>query len=335
MAGFFASLRGQIVMKTALQAFLKDKMRMLLSITMLLTGASYLSGVHRYLELVCHFRMQYMEASLFFLTFLALMRDWRWSVVAAACLILNGAAILPWYIQKPSRSEADGTKIRVLLSNVFTENRNSGALLSVIAAERPDVLVLQEVDDYWMHALEPLTSSFPFSISIPRSDNFGIAVFSRIPFTQVDERPFGVTEVPSIAFDLKFIDEVISFVATHPLPPVRKEAFAARNAQLSAIAAFARQSPNPVVVIGDLNVTMWSAYYSSLIRDSGLRDCRKGFGVVPTWPTNMPFLRIPLDHCLLSRTIGVSSVRAGKNIGSDHLPLIVDLLIPRSHPTKG
>jgi len=42
------------------------------------------------------------------------------------------------------------------------------------------------------------------------------------------------------------------------------------------------------------------------------------------WPVPVPgFLRIPIDHCLLSDDFQVTSVEVGSSIGSDHLPLVV------------
>lgn len=80
-----------------------------------------------------------------------------------------------------------------------------------------------------------------------------------------------------------------------------------------------------VQYFGDLNVTMWSSNYSKLIADSGLANSRKGFGILATWPMFFPLLSIPLDHCLVSPGIGINACRSGPDIGSDHLPLIVEL----------
>jgi endonuclease/exonuclease/phosphatase family metal-dependent hydrolase len=40
-------------------------------------------------------------------------------------------------------------------------------------------------------------------------------------------------------------------------------------------------------------------------------------------------MRIPIDHMLVSCSIGVASRRIERDVGSDHLPVVVDLVIPR------
>ena len=79
------------------------------------------------------------------------------------------------------------------------------------------------------------------------------------------------------------------------------------------------------VVIGDLNTTMWGENYRRLIEITGLANVRKGFGVLPSWPDFLPFAMIPLDHCLVSGDLLASDVRLGRDIGSDHMPLIATL----------
>ncbi len=84
------------------------------------------------------------------------------------------------------------------------------------------------------------------------------------------------------------------------------------------------------MVLGDLNVTPWSPFFRDLLREGALRNARKGYGLRPTWPTMLPPLLIPVDHCLVSSGVTVHDCRAGRNVGSDHYPLVVDFsLRPR------
>jgi endonuclease/exonuclease/phosphatase (EEP) superfamily protein YafD len=121
----------------------------------------------------------------------------------------------------------------------------------------------------------------------------------------------------------------VSIVATHPMHPLSPANFAARNEQLEAVAAFAGDLDGPVVLIGDLNVTMWSPWYRHLRTQGRLTNARRGFGVLASWPTFLPpIMRLPIDHCLVSDDLVVADCRLGPDFGSDHLPLIVDVAVP-------
>ncbi len=93
-----------------------------------------------------------------------------------------------------------------------------------------------------------------------------------------------------------------------------------------------RNIEQPIILAGDFNVTMWSSQYKAMIANSGLHNTRQGFGILPTQSSYFPqfsWLSIPLDHFLVSRDIVVENMKTGKPIGSDHLPIIADFLIPQ------
>ena len=102
-----------------------------------------------------------------------------------------------------------------------------------------------------------------------------------------------------------------------------------RNNQLEELSRFVRDATDEVLLLGDLNVTPWCYYFQKLVRDSGLMDSTRGFGVQPSWPSNNIFLRIPLDHCLHTPKIQIVGREIGPAIGSDHFPLIVDFVIDK------
>jgi endonuclease/exonuclease/phosphatase (EEP) superfamily protein YafD len=96
---------------------------------------------------------------------------------------------------------------------------------------------------------------------------------------------------------------------------------------LAAAATCLQELPDPKICIGDLNTSSWSPFFQDLAEKTNLKNVREGFGLLPSWPTFMGFgwLMIPIDHCLVSSNIRVVKAQTGGRIGSDHLPLIVEL----------
>jgi endonuclease/exonuclease/phosphatase (EEP) superfamily protein YafD len=152
---------------------------------------------------------------------------------------------------------------------------------------------------------------------------------SRLPWTSVETVSIGAGDVPSIVARFQVNEAAWTIIGTHPLPPASKPAAAARNEQLSALAEFARREKVPVIVGGDLNVTSWSPYFSDLLREANLRDSRQGRGVQPSWASRIPLTDLPIDHVLVSPGIAVGNRTVGPHMGSDHRPVVADLLLPK------
>ena len=79
----------------------------------------------------------------------------------------------------------------------------------------------------------------------------------------------------------------------------------------------------------------WSLPLRRLIRQTGLRDSALGFGVQPTWPAGMLLARIQIDQCLVSEDLKVVRRDVGPDVGSDHLPLVVELALPTEQSGGG
>ena len=280
---------------------------------------------HFALQLFSHFRLQYLVASLLLLlVFVALRRPVYVGTLLLVCL-LNASFILPWYVD--THEHGNGTNVTLLLANVLASNTEFDRLFDLLHEENPDVIALLEVTPEWLVELDALRADYPYSYAEARDGNFGIALFSRLPIksaNHVDSPPFGY---PTINASLTVGEEPLHLVATHPMIPVGKKIYEARNEQLESLPGLLQKPAGATILIGDLNTAMWEPNYRALEKATGLRNSRKGFGVLPTWPTFMPFAMIPLDHVLVSEEIGVTSVRTGRRIGSDHLPLIVTLVL--------
>ncbi len=132
--------------------------------------------------------------------------------------------------------------------------------------------------------------------------------------------------MPSIVAQVAVGGRRLSIFCVHVLPPMGSSRAAERNESLVTLAQLVREQSDDVLVIGDLNCTSWSPYFDDLLVSGNLRDSRLGFGLQPSWPV-MPGLGpiLPIDHCLVSSGVVVHSRRLGSAIGSDHLPIVVDV----------
>jgi endonuclease/exonuclease/phosphatase (EEP) superfamily protein YafD len=282
-----------------------------------------------FLDVAGSFRLQYALVGLLALIVCGVRKRRKMGIVAVAVLLINAAAIVPLYI---GDGRPCGEKqIRLLSANVYTANTNHTALLDLIRDEAPDVILLMEVSQQWIDALGPLREQYPQYIERPRTDNFGIAFYSRLPLERLEMLSLGEAEVPTVRARLQADAGVCTIIGTHPVPPTSHQYWTWRNGQLAEIATLSQElqaTGDPVLVLGDLNAPHWSHYFRRFRDQAQLRDAGNGFGLTITWPTNSWLFSIPIDHCLVSDTISVCDRRNGVSIGSDHYPIIIDVSLP-------
>jgi endonuclease/exonuclease/phosphatase (EEP) superfamily protein YafD len=281
--------------------------------------------LHQYLELFSHFRLQYLVAAALLALLLFVVRSRYWALGMLLLAAVNAVPVLPWY-QSNATAPAGGTTLKLLLANLYSANPHPERLLGLVEEERPDLIFLQEMTDRAEQALSLLEERYPHGTTLARNDNFGIAVFSLrdIRVRSPASPPFGF---PSLVVEQEIDGRRVTMVSTHPMPPLGAVGYEARNRQLAHAATLLNQATGPRLLIGDLNTTMWGEHYRRLVHATGLRDARAGFGVLPSWPLRFRPAMIPIDHCLVSGEFAVVDLRTGPDIGSDHLPLIAELVL--------
>lgn len=164
-------------------------------------------------------------------------------------------------------------------------------------------------------------------------------VYTRLPMakTQVTFAKPGQDPIVQIGF--RFEQQLVNLVVLHPRPPVKPAWYQRHRSHFARLEKELANEHSPLIVVGDLNTSPWSATFQHFLKTSGLRDSQQGFGIQPSWPTyipklnmplrlfnmTMPATMIPIDHVLVSKNWSVQNRRTGPEIGSDHLPVIVDL----------
>ena len=281
--------------------------------------------LHRLLELFSHFRVQYLIVAVLCSVLFVVLRKWSWLLLMLAIAGINALYVIPWYFGPEAKPPPGATTISVLLANVEGHENDPDRFIEWLGDEQPDIVFLQEVEDRWVGALAALKDSYPYQYAVPRTDKFGIAVLGREPLASVRQHDGPPEGFPTLVVTAAIAGQPVTFISSHPMPPIGGRAIDSRNRQLADIAELVTSLEPPIVLIGDLNTSMWSHHYKMLIAATGLRDAREGFGVVPSWPTYLPFAMIPIDHCLVSAGVVVLDVDTGPRIGADHLPLAVTL----------
>ncbi len=300
---------------------------------LILSTTAYLGRLHKYFELTSHFRVQYFLASAVCLLICLTLANWWWAPGALLSVAINLSAIAPWRRTKKPAADPGigGQRLKLALINVYRRNRAHDGFLRWIERHQPDVVVVQEVTAGWAHALHALSLRYPFFEVLPKEDGSGIALYSRVPFERLSlALPEGDAR-PGILARLYTESLSVIILSIHPRAPIRRGHFELRNEVLAAAATCLQSLPDPKICIGDLNTSLWSPFLEDFGGQTNLKNVRASFGLLPSWPAFLGFswLMIPIDHCLVSGDIRVVAAQTGERIGSDHLPLIVELEIKK------
>jgi endonuclease/exonuclease/phosphatase (EEP) superfamily protein YafD len=270
------------------------------------------------LSLIEHFRMQYLLGGIP----VVVVAWWSRAFDAALVAWLVDLAIVAPHMH--GRTSVDGTHVRVLFANVLASNTEYERVRALIAETKPDVIALVETRAPWLAEVGPAVEGYARIVD-ERTDNFALGLFARGTVNGHVEHLGG--DLPTIVANIGLPSGVaFTMVVTHPWPPVNGWAEDRQYEHLAAVAHRIADMPGPVVLAGDLNATPWSRVFRKLVGTTGLCDTRSSYD--GSYPASTWLVRIPIDHVLASCAIGVRDRWIGPEIGSDHLPVVVDLAFP-------
>mgnify|MGYP001793022597 CR=1 FL=1 len=303
----------------------RKQLRLILSAFFLPVAASILALGARWsttFDLLTHFRAQYLVAFVLLAFYLIWLRTYRLACCAIGLVVLNGYWLAPLFVAKPVELHAPSDPVVVMSANVRHRGGDPEKTSELLARHKPDVVALLEVDTYWLSHLSDALNRYPYRVELPREDDFGIAVYSRLPIVSHEVLEVPPLFLPTLAAEL---EGGLSLFATHPIPPIGHRETLTRDAQLSRLGQRVANTEGPVLLVGDLNTTPFSPSFSDLLRRGGLRDSARGYGYAPTWPTFFVPLSIPIVHALHTPDIEILDRNVGPDMGSDHYPLIVTI----------
>ena len=309
-----------------------------LGITTVAMLSSHISGPLLF-DVLCHFQMQYFGMVLFLSAIAICLKRSRPILLTLFCAALLSAQVIPWYFP-PAQSNTP-SNYRVMSTNLNAANKDATKVIKLTEKEQPDLALFIEVNDSMADQLETLKTFLPYSSNQLTPYQPGIVLYSKAPLTDLEIRKFNTNNAVNLTAHVQTNNRQLSIVAIHPMPPIKKEFFISRNKVFRAVSDYVQQQTDPVLLVGDFNTTMWSPFYRMLADETGLKNTRKGLGTLPSWPANTShrltpklniltkLVRIPIDHCLASSSLKAVRMHTGPDVGSDHLPIVVDFSIEK------
>ncbi len=294
-----------------------------------------MGGVHWTLDLLSHFHVQYLGFGLGALL-LAVLGRARWAAVVALLVsILAGQAVAPLWGSPGQSADTGGPSARLVALNVLTTNREHGDVTQWLLQQNADVIVAQEVDERWARALDSaLDGHRRLPTDTLRSDNFGIAIYVAEGWGAEDPTVHWTElELPWLEVVIHRGDLDLRVFGVHTIPPIGARNYRSRGEQLMAAVTAAASSPEPALIAGDFNATIWSSALREALDGQSLRPACLGSGLWGTWHSKLMFTGgILIDHVLVDERLAILSHRVGKHVGSDHRGIVVDVASPGARP---
>ncbi len=260
-----------------------------------------------------------------------------WLPVALLALAFQVGQVLPYFsFMSKEAVDADecaaSDRLHIASLNVLQSNTDYQSTIDYVRGEDPDIFLAMENDAAWTDALSAaLDADYPYSMKIPQPNTYGMAMWSRLPFAEVERNELAGGGTPSIRARVQRADGgLLTLFAVHPRPPRPGQDSGQRDAELVLLADLVRDSGRPTLVVGDFNDVGWSSVTETFQRIGQLIDPRKGRGFNATFDARNPLMRWPLDHVFHTDDFGVLRFEAGRDVGSDHFPLEVELCLRSS-----
>jgi len=279
-------------------------------------------------ELFTHFRLYYLLIQALLLLIFLHGGHRTFMVMTLLLAVPNAWVVGPYLVPAIGpmigdvRATADvDAGIDIVALNVQYRNDEFARVTDYLRERDPDIIVISEFTPAWRSELKFLHESHSHRLADARSDPWGLAVFSRLPFAEAELIDLAQTNSVHARFVVEVGSRPLEVFAVHFFQPTSSIRARNRNLQIEDLTDRLIESKHRRLVVGDMNLTPFSPYFSRLADRSGLQDARRVDGIHITWPTSALPIWIPIDHALADSAVNVVRVLTGPDIGSDHFPL--------------
>jgi len=226
------------------------------------------------------------------------------------CLFLKSASNTDLLLPKNN----SGHDVTLLHINVSSMENKQDELLDIINNLDPDILSFQEITPVWHNFFEKYMSEhYKFRHSMIRIDPFGMSIYSKKAITKVDT--VTIQETPHLITNLKLTDdESVTLISTYLLPPVSSQSQEIVSQSLIELSNVVQKIPDPILHVGDFNLTYWSDIIMDFRLTAALSNSRRDI--------NITSFKIPYDHIFYSKDMECIQFNEVKNHSDEHVGIL-------------
>jgi len=268
---------------------------------------------------------------------------WILAALAGALVIYHLTLVIPRFItSRVPHWAARAPHLRLVVSNVFTENKTPEVLAELLLAADGDVMIITEWNPRFAAAFEAAGagSSHPHRL-VDDDDHseYNVCVASKTPLSDKSAL-VRVGELKLTHAVLPFAGREVQVIGIIPNAVVDPGGFDIWKSQIASLIAHVPSLERPVVIAGDFNTTRFRPEFRALLK-AGLTDAHDALGrsLKPSFRLatdgvlSQPGVVIRLDYALLSKAIVATDADDLESGGSDHLPFVMTLAVrPHRRP---
>jgi endonuclease/exonuclease/phosphatase (EEP) superfamily protein YafD len=261
------------------------------------------------------------------------------NVARIAALAALGICAAPFVMLPPAPENTAGEKIRILTANLYVGNPDPAPFVALLTRTQPDIVVTEETRRAFAEAVRG-SGLYPFETEGELSLADDKNVFSRYPirdYRQLADLPGRKVQRHAMRLVIETPAGPVVVYAIHPDTPRSVAQWHERNAYFERLAAAIRSEVpgTPVVLAGDWNMPAYSPFFRDFFAATGYRFARPGLWLpVTRFATRLSrigYFGSTIDHVAVSPQLSVTGWQRGSDIGSNHLPVIVDLALPAAN----
>lgn len=250
------------------------------------------------------------------------------AVLFIGAAVLNAALVVPmWLSSQPA--VASDQRLQIITLDVTTSLGTRSPVIGWISTVDADLIFLQQTTPAWIESIREADTGYTVIAEPAQSGQSGTIALAKVPYeTRVYPVLPGTEPIVEVSADLA--GRPVTVLSMRADTPSGENDAQLRDELFQAAGELVASRNEPVIVVGDLNVTRWSHAFRTLTGAGSLNNSEDGFGYQATWPANDwplagDYAGLPLDHALTTTALTTAGRSIGPAVGSDHLPLIVDI----------